>query len=95
MMQVHYGRPMSNDDHLADELAHEIRNYLDGHPDAADTLEGVVQWWIGHERFMRGVGAVGRALDRLMDGGEVERISGPDGRPLYRAGSRRRTVGLN
>src|SRR4051812_35069628 len=72
--QVHYGRSMNDDDQLAGELAREIRDYLDGHPDAADTLEGVLQWWIVHQRFLRGVGAVAKALDRLVDAGELERI---------------------
>lgn len=81
---------MADDEQLAEELAREILAYLDAHPDAADSLEGVVQWWILHERFLRGVRAVHRALDRLVDRGEVERVAGPDGRPLYRAGPRRR-----
>ena len=83
---------MNDDDQLADELVREIQSYLDGHPDAADTLEGVVQWWIVHERFLRGIGNVGKALGRLVADGEVECIAGPDGRRLYRAGPRRRTV---
>jgi len=81
---------MGDDDQLAEDLACEILAYLDAHPDAADGIEGITQWWILQERFLRGVRLVGRALDRLIDSGEVERVAGPDGRPLYRAGPRRR-----
>ena len=80
---------MDNDDQLAAELAQEIRAYLDEHAEAADGLEGVVQWWIVQRRFLRGVRAVSRALDHLVDSGELERVAGPDGRPLYRAGPAR------
>jgi hypothetical protein len=81
---------MSDDDQLASEIIVELRSYLDEHPDAADTFEGVVQWWIGHQRFLRGIAAAGKALDRLVELGEVERISSSDGRAIYRAGPRRR-----
>jgi hypothetical protein len=81
---------MGDDEQLAEEVADEILAYLDVHPDAADTLEGVVQWWIVQQRYLRGLHAVGRALDGLVARGEVERVPGPDGRPLYRAGPARR-----
>jgi hypothetical protein len=80
---------MDNDEKLADEVSREILAYLDAHPDAADSLEGVVQWWIVQPRFLRGLSAVGKALERLVEEGEVERVRGPDGRPLYRAGPAR------
>jgi hypothetical protein len=83
---------MDDEDQLADELAREIVAYLDAHPDAADSLEGVVQWWLVQERFLRGIGAVGKALEQLVGTGEIERIAGPDRRPIYRAGPRRRPL---
>ena len=81
---------MGDDDRLAEDVAREILAYLDAHPDAADSAEGITQWWVLHERFLRGLRAVGRALDQLVDRGEMERVTGPDGRPIYRAGPRRR-----
>jgi hypothetical protein len=81
---------MGDEEQLADEVAQEILAYLDIHPDAADSIEGVVQWWIVQQRYLRGLHTVGRALDRLVAEGEVERVQGPDGRPLYRAGPARR-----
>ena len=28
------------------ELARQISGYLDRHPNAADTLEGITRWWL-------------------------------------------------
>jgi hypothetical protein len=81
---------MDDDEQLVEEITGEILAYLDAHPAAADSVEGVVQWWIGQQRFLRGLHAVARALDRLVATGQVERVPGPDGRPLYRAGPARR-----
>lgn len=76
---------MPHDNALVDELVAEIQTYLDVHPDAADTLEGVVQWWIVHQRFLRGIEATAQALDRLVAIGSVEAVPGADGKVLYRA----------
>jgi hypothetical protein len=76
---------MPDDDRLVEELVFEIRTYLDAHPHAADTLDGIVQWWIVHQRFLRGIEAAGKALDRLVADGQMEIARTPDGRVLYRA----------
>ena len=36
------------DDPLA-RVAEAIRRYLDERPHAADTVEGIAQWWVPHE----------------------------------------------
>jgi hypothetical protein len=76
---------MPHDDTLVDEVAAEIRAYLDAHPDAADTLDGIVQWWIVHDRFMRGIQATGRAVERLVAEGRLEKICISEGRVIFRA----------
>jgi hypothetical protein len=84
---------MPDEDKLVEELVAEIRTYLARHPDAADTQEGIVQWWIVHSRFLRGIEAVGRALDHLVADGRMEIIQTPDGRLLYRAARRAQGTG--
>jgi len=31
-------------------IAREIISYLSAHPDAQDTLDGIVQWWLGEQK---------------------------------------------
>jgi hypothetical protein len=68
-----------------DQLAAEIRAYIDAHPDAADTLENIVNIWIVQQRFLQGIHAARRAIDRLLEEGRLEEIQTPDGRTIFRA----------
>jgi hypothetical protein len=76
---------MSDDDTLVDELAAEIRAYLDRNPYAADTLDGIIQWWIVQQRFLRGIHAADRAVKRLIEQGRMEEVHARDGRSVFRA----------
>jgi hypothetical protein len=80
---------MSDDETLRDELKREVLAFLDLHPDAADSMEGIAHWWILHQRFLRGLHALADALEELERSGELERVQGPDGRALWRAGPAR------
>jgi Fe2+ or Zn2+ uptake regulation protein len=79
---------MSDDDVLVDELANEIREYLAKNPEAADTAEGILQWWIVQQRLLRGIPAVVRAIERLVDEGFLEEVKTADGRSIFRAARR-------
>lgn len=56
---------LSNSDRVQ-EVALAILAYLDSHPHAKDTLEGIAHWWVGAE-----VTLVRKALDILVRNGEV------------------------
>jgi hypothetical protein len=65
-------------------LAEEIRLYLETHPAAADTLDGIVSWWLPGPRHPHAVESVERALDMLADAGVVEKVTRSDGHVIYR-----------
>ncbi|MEG0884888.1 MAG: hypothetical protein RSH52_27005 [Janthinobacterium sp.] len=62
-------QPFSDVEHAA---VNAIRNYLHRYPNSADTLEGVVQWWLGGD-FPKEITAA--ALEHLLASGELERLS--------------------
>ena len=64
-------------------IAREIRRYLDAHPDAADTSDGVRQWWLSPEAAAAGAEAVRRALDRLVADSEMVSRVLVDGAIVY------------
>jgi hypothetical protein len=67
----------------------EIRRYLAAHPGAADTVAGIMEWWLHEEPAAAGsLADVEWALDRLEAEGEVERVAAQDGRVAYRARAR-------
>ncbi|WON73529.1 hypothetical protein [Nitrosospira sp. Is2] len=57
--------------------------YLHAHPSAADTLEGIVQWWLPHRLYEMEKEDVGKALDDLVEQGVVEYIS-TGGKKIFR-----------
>ncbi|MEG2034184.1 MAG: hypothetical protein RR376_26315 [Janthinobacterium sp.] len=62
-------QPFSDVEHAA---VNAIRNYLHRYPNSADTLEGVVQWWLADD-FPKEITAA--ALEHLLASGELERLS--------------------
>jgi hypothetical protein len=55
----------------ASQIGYEILSYLLEHPDAMDTLEGIVRWWLMEQNIRRQTSRVRRALDDLVNSGFV------------------------
>lgn len=75
---------MSNDRHKTERLAQEILNYLEGNPQAGDTLEGIAQWWLAQQIIDRLVDDVAVALEKLVKDGAVEAHSPRSGSTIYK-----------
>lgn len=65
-------------------LAPRILAYLQSHPTAQDTVEGIAEWWLLEERIQRRVTEVQATLDRLVKRGWLLARQGTDGRIHYR-----------
>lgn len=70
------------------EVEAAVLAYLHRHPEAADTLEGIVLWWLPRQRYEIARERIGRVLDRLVARGELYCEKLPGGEALY--GLRRR-----
>ncbi len=70
-------------------LAREIECYLQAHPRAADSLEGVVEWWLPRGETKRETSTVQHAVEQLVGKGVVRKTVLLDGRTLYAAAKRR------
>lgn len=64
-------------------LAQEIAHYLQGREHVADTLDGILQWWILRQRLHEERRRVERAVDYLFRQGLISARELPDGRRLY------------
>lgn len=73
-----------------DQLGAEISDYLSQHPDAADSLDGIVHWWVARQRFDRSATLVQEALERLVEQGVVRRWRSRDGTCYYARGKAQR-----
>ena len=75
-----------------DEIDRAVLRYLGAHPSAADTLEGITEWWLERRRVAIAVDVISAALVRLIEQGVVEEFprvdSSPPLPPLFRIASR-------
>jgi hypothetical protein len=75
---------MSQQDELGlARLSDEILRYLRAHPQAADTVDGIVEWWLPRQRYDETVDQVQLVLDELVARGLVDQITLVDGTVLY------------
>ncbi|TJZ75495.1 hypothetical protein [Chitiniphilus eburneus] len=61
------------DELLIETAMKAIRDYLRTRPDAADTVEGIHEWWITWPGEAEPLTITRAALERLEAGGELER----------------------
>ncbi|MGH8051468.1 MAG: hypothetical protein ACREPB_12485 [Arenimonas sp.] len=64
-------------------LQASLRRYLEKHPEAADSPEGIRQWWLTEELRMTPIGILRAALKALVASGEMQFSILPDGTELY------------
>lgn len=70
-------------------VAREILAYLAEHPDAQDTVEGIVEWWLLEQKIKRHTAQVKEALAELVAKGLVLERKGKDARIHYRVNRRK------
>jgi hypothetical protein len=68
-----------------DNVDRAVLTYLEHHPSAADTLEGITTWWLEQLRIRCGIELISGALERLIQSGDIERFARrTDATPLFR-----------
>jgi hypothetical protein len=79
----------STHDRDVDDIARELERYVEVHPAAADSLQGIARWWL-----MRPAQAplkdVEAAVTALVRRGVLSRRLLPDGRAVYARAARPR-----
>ena len=66
-----------------DELAQSLVAYLDSRPRAADTLEGIVSWWLPLQRYAAARSRIEETLSVLVDFGLLRRDRLADGTEIF------------
>ena len=65
-------------------IIREILAYLADHPQAQDTVEGIVEWWLLEQRIKRGTRHVKSAVEQLVAAGFITAREGAAGQVYYR-----------
>lgn len=78
-------KPPNKDTSVGNELEveHAVLAYLQQHPQAADTLRGIVNWWLPRQRHEIGCRRIEHVLDQLVAEGLLHCDKLPDGEVLY------------
>ncbi|MEM9293670.1 MAG: hypothetical protein AAGD01_18465 [Acidobacteriota bacterium] len=66
------------------EVARDILSYLAENPQAQDTLEGIVEWWLLDRQLRKARRSVRQALAELVSERVVLELPGPADRSRYR-----------
>ena len=64
-------------------IMYDILGYLADHPQAQDTVEGIVEWWVLEQRIRRTTTKVKAALAQLVAENLVTARTGKTGRVYY------------
>ena len=68
------------DEQRHDELSQAILQYLAEHPHAADTVEGIAEWWLTRQRVRVDVQTIAKVLHELSERGLLEETGTGDHR---------------
>jgi hypothetical protein len=68
--------------------APEILDYLARHPEAQDTLDGILHWWVLDSCVKRWAPKIAETVANLVEQGFLEQKSSADGRTFYHVSPR-------
>lgn len=71
------------------ETSHKILGYLMDNPEAQDTLDGIVQWWLLQQDIKRNVALIRKTVEDLLYRGFILERQGNDSRKYYRVNHER------
>lgn len=80
-MTKHHARDKADESEV--EVEYSVLEYLYRHPQAADTLRGIVDWWLPRQRYESDCQRIEHVLGRLVAQGRLHCNRLPDGEVLY------------
>jgi len=79
---------MNSRDEVVRAIAREIERHFEAHPNAADTAEGILRWWLPQEWVEVSLENLQRGLDLLLANGHIVERRMSDGHRLYARASK-------
>jgi hypothetical protein len=65
-------------------IADQIKRYLDSHPNASDTVEGISQYWLAPPKQSYQLKNIHLALESLVKKGVLKISTTKDGKRIYK-----------
>ncbi len=64
-------------------LEQSILDYFAAHPNAADTVDGIIKWWLGEQGVSYSKSEVETALESLASKGNIAKTFNKSGETIY------------
>ena len=64
-------------------ICNEILSYLVEHPDARDSIDGIIEWWLLEQKIKHQANVVKEAIEELVDKGLLVEQQGKDVHTYY------------
>ena len=75
-------------------VAGRISSYLESRPQALDSLDGILRWWLLKQHIEESAELVQAAMDYLVSSGEVEQIES-SGKTFYASATQKKSEGTD
>ena len=79
---------LGEEDHIF-KVARQILAYLKEHPNAADTVDGILEWWLPRQSLVEQRQVVERALRNLVNRDLIRVVDSADSRKHYQLNLKR------
>ena len=76
------------------EACQHILGYLLDNPNASDTLDGIMEWWLLNQKIRFETRIVFQAVTKLVADGLIVEQQGPDSQTIYRINRSEVTKGI-
>lgn len=71
-------------DNFPPDPRREIMEYLNNHPYAADTVEGIILYWLSRQRYETARDVIEKALNDLVKEGAIDSVSTGTEKKVFR-----------
>jgi hypothetical protein len=68
---------------IESEIETSVLEYLRRHPQATDSVIGIVEWWLPRQRYETALERIGSIVERMVSDDRLTRRTLPDGTTVY------------
>lgn len=65
-------------------VARLLLRYMQNHPEAKHTSEGIARWWVLEQKLEEEIGTVENVIANLIDNGIITKVALPEGNAFYK-----------
>jgi hypothetical protein len=84
LTQAFSGFHLMSSSNIPPDPRQEIIEYLRAHPSAADTVDGIILYWLSRQRYETAKNVIEMALNDLLEQGVIDSVTTGAGKKVFR-----------